>query len=508
MQQHILAPDFSEEEQRSFRLDDFPKTNSGRREFIFARTGFPAKPLDARGWYLFNRSMNEGMNIGLDERSVQILSLIDHALSGVKRFRGFAHMHEIAGDSTAAHTKQAMNIVEYVVERAAAGNMTAALDEFRRDALLSTWVHDMGEVVMELTIASDIFDMPVDKRAALSHEKNELERELFIFSIDLAAYAIDTAQPELFARTIEAIREKAHKATGITERMHIIKEGMQQAYARWQLPKAEEKETAHLVSLYDRAEEKEKGGFLHPFVKTLEAVEGHRYLQRNSGLLEHTKLEWITSNEIVEACKRSERRLPELFEQAGDDPTQLALAVAAAEFTYRSIARQFTPNPEDFVSIAPAYIHREPTPESEIPSGVLFPAASVPPLKATVAAIRERVLDTLDGHRPTKAMHAALASELEKVMQEMDGVTLEAERTRTQAALAGQWDKWGINKPIWSREETGQVYRAAEYAVTKGFRPQSRSLIASSDTPKIPMAIEQGMRDVACGKQPGNGKDR
>ena len=495
---HIpLQRSVTEDERRHFRLGDFPQTNSERREFIFARTGFSAKPLDRRGWYLFNQSMNEGLSLELDERTLQVLSLMDHALADVRRFGGMPHMHEIASDSTAAHTKQVMSIIQHVSEQASGGHMSEEMDALRRDAILGAWIHDMGEMVIELTTASDMFNMPADKREGVSQLKNALERDLFLFSCALANHAVASAQPDLFRSSIMSLREAAQQESTLVGRIDAIRQGMQRTSRRLGLAEIDEG-TEHLHALYDRVESKAEGNFLHPFVKTLEAVEGHRYLQRNSSLLKHTRLDLITSNEITEGCRRCEKRLPDLFASAGDDWVKGRLARAATEFTYRSIARQFLPKQEDHVSVAPDFIRRDAVPETEPFSNALLPDASLPLLEARIMEVASRVANVVQAHPACKEVLKPLHKEFHAILGELKMSSLETTRAKAQQEMAQQWQPGSANKPIYSREEAGVLYRAAERAVTMAtpFIPQSSSLICMADTPQLPKRIEQLMRDI------------
>ncbi|MBA4274888.1 MAG: hypothetical protein C0436_04465 [Alphaproteobacteria bacterium] len=494
--QHSMTP----EEQRFYRLDSFPQTNSERREFIFARTGFSAKPLDHRGWYLFNKSMNNGLDLGLDERTLQILSLMDHALADVRRFVGVANMHEIASDSTAAHTKQAMNIVQHVIEDASQGAMSKEMDSFRRKALLGTWVHDMGEIVTELTTASDMFGIAPERQKALSHAKNELEEKIFIFGCELAGMAIDKANPSLFYDAIERLRSASREATTLEGRIENITAQLEVEQKRADLPNTLSTTTHRLLEWYESVESKAEGNMLHPFVKTLEAVEGQRYLQRNSNITKHTRLELSTSHEVISAARRAERRLPELFEQASHSPMNKKLAIAAAKFTYRSIARQCLPSKDDMVSLIPPFIVRDAGPDTEPHSSTLVHNALWPVVESKILAAYHHMAAVLDARVPNHGL-SCIAEEAQKsYVAEAKEQSLEAVRTRFHAELAERWQKQrdGNNGRIMSREQLGLLYRAAERAVASrhGFVPDTASLMNVEDTPRIPKLLEQVMRDI------------
>lgn len=467
----------------------FPKTSSERKEFIFSRTGFTAKPMNWKGWYLFNYSMNKGLDIGLptegSDRTLRMLSLIDHSLAEVPRFVGISYMLPVRADSTTAHTKQVMNIIQQTFEDSGVafnGKLTPEVNQFRRDALLGAWVHDMGETIFELTTASDMFNMEAGERAKISAAKDVLESELFPFFCQLAVYALEQHRPELFNEVIWEMRSKAlapvnppggalTKADKLCALMQTVRESMREVKERDDFPKELAPETKRLMDIYERAENPEKGGFLHPFVKTLECVEGLRYMQRqaapgstdklskqlhagNPSYPEFAGAELWSDHEIVSTLRRSERRLPLLFEQAAKDiegepatSTKRALANAAAKFTYNSIARQFTPRTnrpdptqDDHVGIVPAIIDRKPTTSN-------------------------------------RDLHAIPIAELR------DLCAMDMKCKEEWSRRENQSDP---NRRFYAREEMGKLYRAAEEMVGKSFWPKGPSLISLADTPKIP----------------------
>jgi hypothetical protein len=474
----------------------FPKTTSERKEFIFSRTGFTAKPMNWKGWYLFNYSMNKGLDIGLptegSDRTLEMLSLIDHSLAEVPRFVGISYMLPVRADSTTAHTKQVMNIIQQTFENSGVafnGKLTPEVNQFRRDALLGAWVHDIGETIFELTTASDMFNLEPSERAKISAAKDALESELFPFFCQLAVYALEKQRPELFNEVIWNMRNKVlapvnppggtlSKAEQLCALMQTVRDSMDEVKAREDFLKEMAPETIRLMDIYERAENPKKGGFLHPFVKTLECVEGLRYMQRqaaagstdalskqlhtgNPSYPEFAGAELWSDHEIISTLRRSERRLPLLFERAGqkiegepETSTKRALANAAAKFTYNSIARQFTPRTnrpdptqDDHVGIVSAIIDRKPTPS----------------------------------HRD---LHAIPIAELRDLCAK-------------DMKLKNQWsaneNPSDPNRRFFSREEIGALYRAAEAQVGKCFWPKSPSLISVEDTPEIPKPLVAAM---------------
>jgi hypothetical protein len=351
--------------------------------------------------------------------------------------------------------------------------MAPSTNQLRRDALLGSWVHDMGETVFELTTASDMFNMSSADRESISHAKNILEDEIFAFCCQLAIFTIEQGKPELFHQYIESIRNKALDAhsdelTGdsslvarIRARMGAIQTSMNEITALRGFPKEPAPETQRLIDVYHRTEM--AGTFLHPFVKTLESVEGQRYLQRNAAdsstdalsrrlhangrYPQFARLDLASDHEIVSSSQRVERKLPSLFESAKSS-AERELAKAAARFTYRSIARQFAPGPEDHVGLAPAIIDRDPKAPAHDPH--LIPLQE---LEAIRVSEMEYKADQLNEQKPSS-----------------------------------------VNERYYTRERAGALYRAAEQLVGKSFKPTSPSLISIKDTPSIPGVLAGEMK--------------
>lgn len=469
---HTLAP----EDMRLFRLGTpgkdpadvcFPTDSSARKAFLFQLTGYTAKPLDLRGWTLLNQSINNGFKLKLEPRDIGILSMMDEVLGEVPRFVGMRHMAPQKTDSTAAHTKQVMNIIQQVYEQAKVPP-TPSQEQFRRDALVGAWLHDMGEVVMELSTASQFFAMSPEAQKRFSEEKDAVEREVVRFSLDLAGQGFDRGDTTLFARTMRSLRAElvaVPNSPNLPEdRAKLLAKRLGELRETLGLGEGSSPSTEQMLDLYDRTENPEKGTFLHPFVKTLECVEGQRYLQRNGGDAAHLPLyrqlhpqamaaqmgmHLISDHEMVEACRRSERRLPMLFERA-ESSDEKKLAREAAKFTYHSIARQFLPKKEDHVAELPAIIDRSP-------------------------------------QRPNSKDDTLTVSELETIRDQ--------ENRFKQDALSKQGDD--INGRYVTRERAGHIYRAAQEAVANGrFRPSKGALLALADTPALTDTIATYLRST------------
>jgi len=445
----------NEAEKDDFRFDSFPRTSGGISEFIFSKTGFSntTKPLGLRGWHLLNRSLNEGMKLDLDEPTLRTLSLMDDALSHVQRFAGMPHMHEIAADSTAAHSHQVMRVIDEVTRKAFPNHMPPAINSFRKEAILGAWVHDMGEIVTELATATDMFNMNAHERAPLGKAKDAFEHEMFKFSCDLASHCLEQRHPEMFAQEIAKLRQSIEGKNDMLDRVKILRDGI--TNRREQLGLTQSEVGKHLLEIYERTESPSQNNMLHPFVKTLECVEGQRYLQRNAKYQPHTHMALATSHEVVEGVRRCERRLPLLMQEAEKmtaDGNECAafykLAQHAAHFTYGSIARQFAPDSnETYVSVAPPYIHRKPDPRSEPFSDEIKPESR--------HLVRARQHSLLEDQHATQAKNM-------------------------------------LDVPIWTREQTGAVYRTAQAVIMQAhprFKPQTASLLSFENTPKLPDEI-------------------
>ena len=477
---------FKSQELEDFCINDaqnpnrFPQGTSKRRAFIFQHTGHSAKPMSWRDWYCFNASMNAGLDIGLPtdghDRSLMMLSLIDHALAEVPRFVGMNNMPPMRADSTAGHSKQVMNIVQTVFENSGVifkNTLSDANNKLRRDALLGAWIHDMGETIFELTTASDMFNMAPADAAIIRQKKNVIEDRIFPFCCQLAVYAIEQGKPELFHQYIAQIRDAALDTPVDTQngdaplvariktRMVAIEKSMDEISQLPNFPLALAPETKNLMDVYHRTEM--EGGFLHPFVKTLEAVEGQRYLQRNAAdsstdalsrrlhpdgkYTQFARHDLSSDHEVISSIQRVEKRLPDLFEIAKTS-AEKELAKAAARFTYRSIARQFTPSAEDHVGLAPAIIDRNPA-------------------------------------APTSDPHLIPLQELE---------VIRSSEMEYKAAMLGKQDAASVDERYYTRERAGALYRAAEQLVGKSFKPKSKSLISINDTPTIPSVLAGEMQ--------------
>ncbi len=459
---HDLTTPATESERLHFDVDHFPKQPSKQKAFIYTHTGSSAKPMNMREWLLFNQSMNKGFNLGFDDKTVRVLSMMDHSLSRVRRFAGMPHLHEIVADSTAAHSKQVMGIIDDVTRRAFPERMPPAIDQLRKDAMLGAWVHDMGEIVMELTTASEIFMMSPEEQKNIGIAKNNFERELFSFACDLANYHLSRGKPEAFQATIDELRAIALSKETTLERIAVMRHEIRDIRDELKLPQSDL--SKHLLAIYDQTEEASQGNFLHPFVKTLECVEGHRYLQRNSKASPLTRMELAPAHEIVEAIRRSERRLPMLFEQVGQMESNLPafdkLARQTASYTYDSIARQFAPKPEDHVSLAPKIIDRSPDTREEP-----FTSHILPEYRHTVRGQRQALLKERYDHQNNDS----------------------------------------LDKRYFTREEAGALYRTAEIAVLQThprFHPTTTSLIALKDTPEIPQLLKDKIVAQNMGVEP------
>ncbi|GEM_PF-2078719 len=448
------------EERKKFRLDDFPQTNDELSKFIFDLIGFNAENerLSEREWQLFNTSLNNGLELELTNRQIDVLSMLDYELSAVKRFAGMPNMHSERADTTVAHSKQVMRLLDRVFKNAFGDELSPKMKGLRRQAMLGAGLHDMGELVTELTTADDVFHMSSEERDVVSEAKDKFERGLFIISCEISAYEIDHPEKKgIFSETIEDMREASskikaiskasgeNKSTTILNMIEAMEDIMDEARAYCKLSKETGEDTKQFLQFYDAVEIKGSAdNFLHPFVKTVECAEGQRYLQRNaerSG--EHMKLCYSTSHQVMESIRRMERRLPLLFERASDEEKR-QLAVATADMVYETVINPCSEAPNRRYGQYPAFINRNPDARDEV-NGMDLKETSIPHVRANT--------------------HSLLADK-------------KAQNNK------------GMESEIYTRAEIAKLYNAARVALQKNpeyaFIPQGKCLL---DVGAIPRSL-------------------
>lgn len=470
----LPEPSLSPEDIRRFKLDGFPQTDRDLSKWIFDLTGFNTRDRlhSYTDWLWFNTSLSRGFGLGLDDasdahktRQLRMLSLMDHALSGVHRFAGMPHMNEVLADTTVAHSKQVMRLIQKIFHQALGPSLSPGMQKLKRDAMLGAWVHDMGEIVMELTTADDIFLMNAGERTEVGHLKDHFERDLFTFSCELANYQIDhPAQSSLFIDTIESMRREAQIIFKVGHaknqpRIETIRECITHMRSRMAavrddlaLPAEAGRETRELLDIYDQAEKAELGGFLHPLVKTIESAEGQRYLQRNAdaGGAEMS-LSLATSTQVVESIRRIERRLPMLVSRA-TTPELRKLAIATCDLVYETVQRGCKPNARERVSLWPAIVDRQPDLREQPDTSHLKPTS--------IAIVRQQWHELM------------------------------AERKAAQPA--------GCNARYYTLEEIDALYGAARAGLNQ-YRPVLPTLECllhqKDDSHRIPIAVQELMRN-------------
>ena len=468
------------EQRKRFCFDNFPETDRELRQFIFGLAGHQAESkMTVHDWLLFNSSMNKGLGLKLDHPKLAVLSMLDSTLADVKRFAGMPHMSKYFADSTAAHSKQVMRLTRRIFAESLGPSLAPSMQQLQREAMVGAWVHDMGEIVMELTTADDVFDMSPAQRTEIGHAKDSMERDLFQFSLELAAHERERPHERkgLYANTIHAMKKKTTsiiqiaeftgrpRAETVMECIAVIRDGMKRAMAENHLPETPSPMTRELMDIYNRTEQRgDSSNFLHPLVKTIESMEGQRYLQRNaqrSG--EHMRLEYSTSNQVIQSIKRIEARLPLLFARA-KTANQLKLAATTADFVYDTIIRGCEGDPAKY--------------------------SLIPPLIKRDADRREEV----SGNR-------LMQDEKNIAQVRADTHSLWQEQKERDA-------KRGLNGPnaiIYTREEVAALYKAMKRAMHKGnYTPSAEHpcLLAIEDNhghalvekPQLPMAILEELR--------------
>lgn len=470
----------SHEEKLEFQIGALPDDPRVIKKFIFSHTGHASKKMTFREWCMFNTSLDRALDMKLDSTTLAMLSLMDESLQYAHRFAGMPHVHELQADSTAAHSAQVVRTIHQVFKSTFKRGMKPPEDAkaFCREAMIGAKIHDMGEIFGEPCTASEFFSLTDPQRATISTLKNDFEQQNFEFACALASYAVRTGNYGLFTDTMKNVRDQVAPALEALEMQKLqvservqkriellthargsVKEKLHQAHPELGalLPEAET-----LLDIYHRTEEQSQGNFLHPFVKSLESIEGQRYLQRNSQQPATANLCYQTSFDTIESCWRAERRLPMLFE-AADTSWKKSLAQHTAAYIYASLARGFDGLGSDgrvkeSVSLAPPIIHR--------------------------------VIDRSE--TPTVAIKTECLAE---------------ERARTQKLLE---DKQEAGAPdaadgrIVRREDLAAWYRSAQHAVTHHFYvPTQASLARFADTPTLPAEITSSMETLAREKPPG-----
>lgn len=470
----------SQQELLEFQIGKLADEPSIIKKFIFSHTGHASEKMTFRKWCMFNTSLNLRLDMGMDQTTVAMLSLMDESLQYAHRFAGMPHVHELQADSTAAHSAQVVRTIYQVFKETFSRGMKPPEEAkvLCREAMVGAKIHDMGEIFGEPCTASEFFSLSVAERATISIQKNDFEQQNFEFACALASHAVRIGNFGLFTETMKQVRDEVAPALAalemrklpeferVQQRIEIlthardrVRKELQQQHPELGtlLPQAEA-----LLDIYHRTEEQSPGNFLHPFVKSLESIEGQRYLQRNSQEPATANLCYQTSFDTIESCWRAERRLPILFE-AADTSWKQKLAQHTAAYVYASLARGFDGLGSDgcikeSVSLAPSIIHRN-IDRSETPT----------------AAIK---LECLAG-----------------------------ERARTQKLLLEKIEQGAPDAAdgrIVRREDLAAWYRGAQHAVTHHFYvPKQASLARFADTPTLPNEITSSMETLAREKPPG-----
>lgn len=468
----------SHEEKLAFQIGTLSDEPHVIKKFIFSHTGHASEKMSFRQWCMFNTSLNRTLDIRLDPTTLAMLSLMDESLQYAHRFAGMPHVHELLVDSTAAHSAQVVRTIHQLFKQTFSRGMKPPEEAktFCREAIIGAKIHDMGEIFGEPCTASEFFSLSAAERTTISALKNDFEQQNFEFACALASYVVSTGNYGLFTDSMKQVRDKVTPELEALERQQLpvaervqrrielltqtrdsAREKLQQLHPELGslLPQAQA-----LLDIYHRTEEQSPGNFLHPFVKSLESIEGQRYLQRNSQKPATANLCYQTSFDTIESCWRAERRLPMLFEAADNDWKQ-QLAQHTAAYVYASLARGFdgldAHGHKKEVSVGPPFIHRN-IDRSETPTAAIKPEC------------------------------------------------LAEERARTQKLLLEKMIEGAADAAdgrIVRREELAAWYRGAQHAVIHHFYvPAQASLARFADMPTLPDEITRSMETLAKEKPP------
>lgn len=305
--------------------------------------------IDTRLFASFGLASSHGAD--KDVETIQTLAMLDTVLHGTMRFFKMSHIREHTADSTAAHSKQTMNLVQDIFDTAYPdGNIPDSVKPLRREALLGASLHDLGELIVEGTTMDYMNKLSPDERKKTEKIKDEVEDAVTHFAIKYAAKCcIVDKDPNKFFETIFQIKQdvglidaegktvnEADPITLFPKIKEWIKTHEQELIGGFEVPP----HIQELLDIYHRVESKDSEGMLRPIVKCVERLEGVRYLQRNSSIGGNASLELATSFQALTTCERAEKGLPELFELAHKHD-QLPLALAIADRAYSTIVRGF-----------------------------------------------------------------------------------------------------------------------------------------------------------------------
>jgi|688.fasta_scaffold93015_2 hypothetical protein len=335
--------------------------------------------------------LNTRLHLGLDALDRTAFSLMLTGLSNSRRFAGEIHIDSVQGENSAAHSCHAVVLGNEIVRRAgllAPERASAETDELRRSISIGCFIHDMGEILGELSSLAQ-------RNANHSLEElPDIEREIFRITLS-EAYRAASAEPSDPATFYAFVRELRDRA-GLSK--HGIAGTSPEAVAGVLKEFSQRQETSPLdgrcraavqaaLMLYDMAELKgsvtgARPLFIGNAVKVVEHLQGLRHfmrfakvdrnrirlhlfspethtqtaegLQNAAPTRETVPLQYVSSRRFLNNVKYIEKELPRLFQYASS-PEEKSLAGALRDAAYQTQIEWF--------SISRNFIDRTPTSE-------------------------------------------------------------------------------------------------------------------------------------------------
>jgi hypothetical protein len=240
-------------------------------------------------FYSALESVNKRLNLQLDDLDRRTLGVLLTCLSQAQRFGGEMHISPIMGENSAAHSLHSMVLGTELFRRAGLVSLQsqdAAVTEMRGKIALGLLVHDMGEILGELS--------SVASRAANEavRERPDIEREIFRIALTEAFRATAATTPDIggFYSFIRDKRQEAGIGPGksneeILASLEVLISQYNREYAHLPLSPEVQQRVDRYLALYDVAELKPHAAhrsdrFVGNAVKVIEHLQGLRHMTR------------------------------------------------------------------------------------------------------------------------------------------------------------------------------------------------------------------------------------
>lgn len=364
--------------------------------------------------------LNSRLFLGLDVLDRTAFSLMLTGLSNSRRFAGEIHLDPVQGENSAAHSCHAVVLGNEIVRRAGLlepERASAEVDELRRSISIGCLIHDMGEILGELSSLAQR-----NANHALE-ELPDIEREIFRITLSEAyrAASVEPSDPATFYAFVRELRDRAGLSKdGIAGTSREALAGVLKEFSQRQEASPLDGRCRAAVqaalTLYDMAELKgsvtgARPLFIGNAVKVVEHLQGLRHFMRfarvdpNRARLhlfspethvrseegmpaaasarESIPLQYVSSQRFLNNIKYIEKELPRLF-QYSSSPEEKSLASALRDAAYQTQIEWF--------SISRNFVDRTPT--SELPHLVKLQTQLA---KADSGSDRSAILRNLEG---------------------------------------------------------------------------------------------------------------